>query len=175
VGALVTCSADRSSKFRQTDETKRVKKLNKHVQLTSDDVIAYFLQMLQEYFPTVLVGTILQAEFQVLLTYTVQPRPRIPLNRLAVNIHFTNQHWVTSWQDPCTRTIHIFDSLTSSTRLQEILPSLVLFYHIEQQMSIYEECTSQQTFPIVDSLLLLLHITVVSILTQNRPYFKKIF
>ncbi|KAH3752090.1 hypothetical protein DPMN_186700 [Dreissena polymorpha] len=90
--------------------------------LIADDLISSVIKILRASYPHVRVGDKMPANVDVIMLYTDIPPPRVPTNSHAVHIHFTNGHWITSWQDPCDMTFHILDSKYFHRRIQDIMP-----------------------------------------------------
>ena len=116
--------------------------------LIPDDVISFMLNLIRRDYSNINVGALLPAEVEIHLVSTKRPPPCVPVDTHAVNIHYTNQHWITSWQDPCDRKVKVYDSLHNSNRIPTILPALKLFYNLSHFKVEYPHCASQQSEPV---------------------------
>ena len=113
--------------------------------LIPDDVICYILNLIRRSYNSVTVGALLPAEVESLLMNREKPSPCVPVDAHSVNIHYTSNHWITSWQDPCERKVKVYDSLYNSMRITNILPALRLFYNLSHYTVEYPVCASQQS------------------------------
>jgi hypothetical protein len=68
----------------------------------------------------------------------------------SINIHLVNNHWVTSYYNPNTKKVHIYDSLWSSyaTRFQSLLKQLQLVYGVLEQDVVYQPVQRQGSDPL---------------------------
>jgi hypothetical protein len=67
----------------------------------------------------------------------------------SINIHLVNNHWVTSYYNPDTKKVHIYDSLWAAyaTRFQSLLKQLQLVYGVLEQ-DVYQPVQQQGSDPL---------------------------
>ena len=99
-----------------------------HGTLIPDDVIEQAVAIMRNHYPHLkaYIGQVTPAEMQVALKegYILE----LPHDKQCINFHHVNGHWLTSSYDPKYNQVCVYDSLTSSSRVDELLPQLKLIY-----------------------------------------------
>jgi hypothetical protein len=74
------------------------------------------------------VQTMSPAAIQVEMTRTISNHPLISTLKPAINFHYITNHWMTSYYDPMTEQVCVYDSLCNPQHRVSIHPQLVLLY-----------------------------------------------
>ena len=111
----------------------------------TDDVINRVLLLMTQQWPEVNVAFRLPSVVEVLRREaSTADIVLVPVNKHAVNIHYLDSHWVTSWQDPCDLTVKIYDSKQNSNRLMKLLPILRTVYDMKVYSPTYVTVSQQE-------------------------------
>ncbi|KAH3713887.1 hypothetical protein DPMN_073688 [Dreissena polymorpha] len=111
----------------------------------SDDIMIKVLHLLAQQWPEVIIGFRLPTEVEVLRReVSTADMLLVPLNKHSVNIHYLDNHWMASWQDPCDLTIKIYDSIQDNNILMRLLPILRTLYDMKVYTPRYVAVSQQQ-------------------------------
>ena len=118
--------------------------------LIPDDVIEEALVIMKTYSPELApyIGQITPAQFQ-LLTGASEGAiiPFIPVDKICINIHYSNSHWLTSVFYAKRNVIYVYDSLYSKDRIKAIEKQLRILYGNRADIK-YPRVTQQKTDPV---------------------------
>ena len=74
----------------------------------------------------------------------------VPNDKCSIMIHYLSKHWVTSYWDPKTSSVYIYDSLANYAghRREELLTQLKMLYGVENDNLQYMKVTQQASDPV---------------------------
>lgn len=128
---------------------KDVKKFGTYI---GDEVIFHVMNIMKQHknAENFNLFNIKPAEMQYFLVnkcWTHMENPReTQAGKCSINIHYINEHWLTSMFDPRSKVVHIYDSLSSGITKHDIIQQLQILY--DYKTIRHESVTQQQTDPI---------------------------